>query len=202
MAPAASTKTLALLQLARKGPLRARDLDDAGIPRTYLKRLCDRGLLEQVDRGLYRVVDAPVSELGSLAEVSKRVPHAVICLLSALQFHGMTAEVPHAVWVLIDRHARMPKVTSPSLEVVRASGEALDHGIETRMIEGVRVQLTTPAKTVADCFRFRRHVGLEVALAALKDYLGKRKGTVDELVAAARTDRILAFMRPYLEALA
>lgn len=202
MAPAASTKTLALLQLARKGPLRARDLDDAGIPRTYLKRLCDRGLLEQVDRGLYRGIDAPVSELGSLAEVSKRVPHAVICLLSALQVHGMTAEGPHAVWVLIDRHARVPKVTSPSLEVVRASGEALEHGIETRTIEGVRVRLTTPAKTVADCFRFRRHVGLEVALAALKDYLGKRQGTVDDLVAAARTDRILAFMRPYLEALA
>lgn len=202
MPPAAPTKTTTLLRLARKGPVRARDLDEAGIPRAYLKRLCDRGLLEQIDRGLYRLVDAPVTELSTLAEVSKRIPHAVICLLSALQVHGMTTEAPHAVWVLIDRHARMPKITAPTLEVVRASGGALGHGVETRVIDGVKVRLTSPAKTVADCFRFRRHLGLEVALAALKDYLGKRKGSIDALVEAARADRIYAFMRPYLEALA
>src|SRR5688572_16449081 len=121
MPPAAPTKMVTLLRLARKGPLRARDLDDAGIPRAYLERLCERGLLERVDRGLYRLADAPVTELSSLADVSKRVPHAVICLLSSLQVHGMTAEAPHAVWVLIDRHARQPKVASPALEVVRAS---------------------------------------------------------------------------------
>jgi predicted transcriptional regulator of viral defense system len=202
MSPASSTKTTTLLRLAQKGLVRARELDHAGIPRAYLKRLCDRGLLEQVDRGLYRLADAPVTELSSLAEVSKRVPHAVIGLLSALQVHGMTTEAPHAVWVLIDRHARTPKVTTPTLEVVRASGKALEHGVETRVVDGVKVQLTTPAKTVADCFRFRRHVGLEVALAALKDYLRKRKGSIDVLVEAARADRIYAFMRPYLEALA
>jgi predicted transcriptional regulator of viral defense system len=182
--------------------VRARDLVHASIPRAYLKRLCDRGLLEQVDRGLYWLADAPVTELSTLAEVSKRVPHAVVCLLSALQVHGMTSEVPHAVWVLIDRHARMPRITTPTLEVVRASGKALEHGVETRVIDGVQVQVTTPAKTVADCFRFRRHIGLEAALAALKDYLRKRKGTIDALVEAARADRICAFMRPYLEALA
>ena len=202
MPPTAPTKTASLLRLARKGPVRARDLDDAGIPRAYLKRLCDRGTLEQVDRGLYRLADAPVTELSSLAEVSKRVPHAVVCLLSALQVHGLTSEAPHAVWVLIDRHARLPKLASPTLEVVRASGCAREHGVQTRVIDGVNVQLTTPAKTVADCFRFRRHVGLEVALAALKDYLRKRKGSIDALVEAARADRIYAFMRPYLEALA
>lgn len=202
MPSTAQNKTRTLLRLARKGPVRARDLADAGIPRAYLRRLCDRGLLEQVDRGLYRLADAPVTELSSLAEVSKRVPHAVICLLSALQVHGMTTEAPHAVWVLIDRHARLPKVASPTLEVVRASGAAREHGVETRMVDGVKVHLTTPAKTVADCFRFRRHVGLEVALAALRDYLKKRKGSIDALVEAARVDRIHAFVRPYLEALA
>jgi predicted transcriptional regulator of viral defense system len=200
--PPAATKTATLLGLARKGPVRARDLDKAGIPRTYLKRLCDGGVLEQVDRGLYRLADAPVTELSSLAEVSKRVPHAIVCLLSALQVHGLTTEAPHAVWVLIDRHARMPKLAYPKLEVVRASGAARTHGIASRVIDGVKVQLTTPAKTVADCFRFRRHVGMEVALAALKDYLKKRKGSIDALVEAARVDRIYAFMRPYLEALA
>src|SRR4051812_46425340 len=94
----ATTKTAALLRLAGKGPLRARDLDHAGIPRTYLRRLRERGLLEQVDRGLYRLAGAPVSELSSLAEVSKRVPNAIICLLSALQVHGLTTEAPHTVW--------------------------------------------------------------------------------------------------------
>lgn len=201
MTPVTASKTATLLRLARKGPVRARDLDHAGIPRAYLKRLCDRGLLEQVDRGLYRLAGAPVSELSSLAEVSKRVPHAVVCLLSALQVHSMTTEAPHAVWVLLDRHARIPKVASPAIEVVRASGAAREHGVEVKVIDGVTVRLTTPAKTVADCFRFRRHVGMEVALAALKDYLSKRKGSIDELVEAARADRIYAYMRPYLEAL-
>lgn len=194
-------KTRVLLGLAKKGLVRARELEEAGIPRAYLQRLCARGVLEQVDRGLYRLATAPVSELSSLAELSKRAPQAVICLLSALQVHGLTSESPHAVWVLIDRHARAPRSTSIRLEVVRASGAARDHGVETRVIDGVKVKLTTPAKTVADCFRYRRHVGLEVALAALKDYLRKRKGSIDALHEAARADRIATFMRPYIEAL-
>jgi len=195
------TKTEALLRLARKGPVRARDLDQARIPRAYLRRLCERGLLERVDRGLYRLAGAPVTELHSLAEVAARVPHSVVCLLSALQVHGLTTEAPHAVWVLIDRHARTPKLSYPKLEVVRASGQAREHGIESRTIEGRRVQLTTPAKTVADCFRYRRRVGLDIAMAALRDYLRTHRGGVDALVEAARADRVYTRMRPYLEAL-
>ena len=95
-----------------------------------------------MDRGLYRLADAPVTELSSLAEVAKRVPHSIICLLSALQVHGLTTEAPHAVWVLIDRHARMPKLVYPKLEVVRASGAARTHGIESRLIDGVKVQVS------------------------------------------------------------
>lgn len=202
MSPNSPSKIDVLIRLARQGPVRARDLDEAGVPRAYLRRLCDRGLLERVDRGLYRLVEAPVTERSTLAEVVKRVPHAIVCLLSALEVHGLTTESPHAVWLLIDRRARMPRLAYPSLEVVRASGLAREHGIEVRMIDGVEVRLTTPAKTVADCFRFRRHVGLEVALAALRDYLKTRMGSIDELVEAARADRIYGFMRPYLEALA
>jgi predicted transcriptional regulator of viral defense system len=194
------TKTDALLRLARKGPVRARDLQNAGIPRAYLRRLCERGLLEQVDRGLYRAADAPVTELHSLAEVSTRVPHAIVALLSALQVHGLSTEVPHAVWVLLERHARVPRLAYPRLEIVWASGRAREHGVERRRIEGVDVPITTPAKTVADCFRYRRHVGLEVALAALRDYLRKYRGGVDALVEAARVDRVYTFLRPYLEA--
>ena len=211
----APSKTTALLRLARAGPLRARDLEAAGIPRTYLRRLSDRGLLEQVDRGLYRLPDAAVSELHSIAQVAKRVPHAIIALLSALQVHGLTSEAPHAVWILIDRRARIPKLGHPRLEVLRASGAAREHGVQTRTIEGVPVRLTSPAKTVADCFRYRRHVGLEVALAALREYLrrpaGPRSGRpaasrdggrIDALVQAAKADRIYSVLRPYLEALA
>jgi predicted transcriptional regulator of viral defense system len=201
MSTTRSTKTNAVLRLAKRGPIRARDLAAAGIPRAYLKRLCDRGLLEQVDRGLYRLPEGPASELSSLADVAKRVPHAVICLLSSLQVHGLTTEAPHAVWILIDRHGRKPSLAYPKLEIVRASGAARTHGVEVRSIDGVKVRITTPAKTVADCFRYRRHVGLEVALAALRDYLRKHRGGTDALVEAARADRAYAVMRPYLEAL-
>jgi predicted transcriptional regulator of viral defense system len=201
--PARTTKTDALLRLARKGPFRARDLDSAAIPRAYLRRLSASGLLEQVDRGLYRLADAPVTELNSLAEVTRRVPHAIVCLLSALQVHELTTEAPHAVWLMIDRHARRPKLTYPKIEIVRASGPAREHGVETRTVEGVRVRLTNPAKTVADCFRYRQHVGLDVAMAALRDYLRRyRGGGIDRLVEAARADRVYTLMRPYLEALA
>jgi predicted transcriptional regulator of viral defense system len=196
----APTKKHAVLQLAKSGPVRARDLAAAGVPRAYLKRMLNEGLLEQVDRGLYRLADGPTTELGSLAEVAKRVPHAIICLLSALQVHGLTTELPHAVWVLIDRRARAPKIAYPRLEVVRASGVARTLGVETRLIEGVKVAITNPAKTVADCFRYRKHVGLDVALAALRGYLRAHRGGRDALAEAARADRVYAFMRPYLEA--
>lgn len=202
MPATASTKTGMLMRLARKGLVRARDLDDAGIPRAYLKRLSERGVLTRVDRGLYRLADASVSELSTLAEVAKRVPDGTVCLLSALQIHGLTTELPHAVWILIDRHARAPRIAYPKLEVVRASGTARKHGIETRTVDGARIQITNPAKTVADCFRFRRHVGLDVAIAALKDYLRTRRGGINKLIEAAQADRIYTFMRPYIEALA
>ena len=197
-----SPRTTALIALARRGPIRARDLDAQRIPRVYLQRLADRGVLEQIDRGLYRLADAPVSAQHTLAMVTKRVPRAVICLLSALQVHGLTTEAPHAVWIQIDRHARLPSLASTRLEVVRASGAAREHGVEVRVIDGVKVRISSPAKTVADCFRYRRHVGLDVALAALRDYLRTRRAGVDKLVAAARADRVYAVMRPYLEALA
>jgi len=196
------SKVESLLRLARRGPLRARDLDQADIPRAYLQRLCERGVLERVDRGLYRLADAPVTELHSLAEVAARVPHATVCLLSALQVHGLTTEAPHAVWILIDRHARLPRLSYPKIEVVRASGAARDHGTETRVIEGQDVRVTTPAKTVADCFRYRRRVGLDIALDALRDYLKQHRGGIDALVEAARADRVYTRMRPYVEALA
>jgi predicted transcriptional regulator of viral defense system len=209
-----TSKTETLLRLARAGPLRARDLAAVGIPRTYLRRLSDRGLLERLDRGLYGLPDAPATELHTIAQVAKRVPHATIALLSALQVHGLTTEAPHAVWILIDRGARTPRLGHPKLEVVHASGAAREHGVEQHAIEGVEVHITSPAKTVADCFRYRRHVGLDVAIAALREYLRRPEGTrtrktgrrpgppIDVLVDAANADRVYSVLRPYLEALA
>lgn len=191
----------ALIELAEAGPVRARDLEPQGIPRTYLRRLWERGVLERVDRGVYRLADAPITEHHSLAVVATRVPHGTICLLSALSFHELTMELPHSVWLMIERQARTPQLVRPTVEVVRASGRAFDHGVERHRIEGVEVRVTSPAKTVADCFRYRRHVGLEVAIEALRDYLSVHRDGVRELVEAARADRIYAFMRPYLEAL-
>lgn len=191
----------ALLQMARAGPVRARDLEYAGIPRAYLRRLSERGLFEQVERGLYQLVDASVTHFHTVAQVVVRLPKATVCLRSALQIHDLTTEVPHAVWIMIDRHSRMPRLAYPKIEVVRASGVAREHGQEVRIIEGVEVSLTTPAKTVADCFRYREHVGLDVAVAALRDFLRKHRSGIDALIAAAKADRIYPVMRPYLEAL-
>lgn len=181
--------------------MRARDVVAAGVPAVYLRRLCDRGLLERVDRGLYRLAVAATNEATSLAEVSVRVPHATVALLSALQHHGLTSELPHAIWLLIDRRARMPSIRQPRIEVARASGRALTHGVQSVDVDGLAIRMTSPAKTVADCFRFRRRLGLDVALEATREYLRVYRGEVDALVEAARADRIFTTFRPYLEAL-
>lgn len=198
--PKNRTKYDALLRIARRGPIRARDLVTEGIPRAYLRRLADRGVLVRTDRGLYRLAEAEAVEHSSLADVAIRVPDATICLYSALRFHELTTQIPHSVWIMIDRTRRAPKIENPSIEVVRASGRARSHGIETWVIEGVDIQITTPAKTVADCFRYERHVGLDVALEALRDYVHGSRGTIDSLVEASRADRVYARMRPYIEA--
>lgn len=195
-----------ILELARRGPISASDLAALGVPRAQLHRLCERGDLIRVERGIYRAADGQTTELASVAEVAKRVPHAVMCLLTALQIHGLTSEVPHEVWVLIHNRSRAPRVEQPKLHVVRASGSAESFGVEVRTIEGVEVRVTTPAKTVADCFRYRDHVGLDVALEALREFRKPRRGrrgfSVDALVEAARADRVYSVLRPYLEALA
>lgn len=196
-----------LMRLAQT-PLRARDLAAAGISRSNLRRLVDRDVLRKVDRGLYLAVDADVTEHHSLAEVAKRVPHAVICLHSALRVHELTTESPHAVWILIGRQLHAPKVKYPKILVFRASGDALVWGVETRTIEGVEVRITTPAKTVADCFRYRTRSGEDVAIEALRDFIRKARGrgekrgyTMDELTKAAKVDQVETVMRPYIKAM-
>jgi predicted transcriptional regulator of viral defense system len=191
-----------VLILARTaGLLRPRDLGAHGIPRVILTRLSRKGLLKKVGRGLYVLPEADLSEHHSLAQAGKRVPHGVICLLSALRFHGLTTQSPFEVWMAIDVKARKPHLEAPPLRIVRFSGNALAYGVEEHRVEGVVVRITSPAKTVADCFKYRNKIGLDVALEALKDY--RRAGkSLDDLWKAAEVCRVSSVIRPYLEALA
>ncbi|MDI6809465.1 MAG: type IV toxin-antitoxin system AbiEi family antitoxin domain-containing protein [Candidatus Eisenbacteria bacterium] len=191
-----------IVELARKhGVLRARDLNPYGIPREYLRRLCDKGLLERVARGLYRLPDSPVTENHTLAETCKRVPRGVVCLLSALQYHGLTTQTPHQVWVAIGRKDRRPSPDCPPLRIVRFSGAAMTEGVETHAVEAVPVRIFSPAKTVADCFKYRNKIGVDVALEALKECWRDRRCTMDDLWRYAKICRVQNVIRPYLESL-
>ena len=202
MTRGASATTTRLLALVRRlGVVRPRDLAGRGVPRTTLAKLVAEGVLERRSRGVYVLADADVTEHHDLAQVCKRVPHGVVCLLSALRFHRLTTQAPHEVWLGIDRKARLPKLDHPPLRVVRFSGAGLTAGVNEHTVEGVRVRATGPARTVADCFAYRNTVGLEVALEALRDCLRQRRATVDELHRAAQARRMANVMRPYLEAL-
>jgi predicted transcriptional regulator of viral defense system len=183
-----------------KGVLRPKDLDSYGIPREYLSRLCERGLLQRVGRGLYVLADAEVTEYQTLAEASKRVPQGVLCLLSALQFHGLTTQAPFEVWMALEQKAWQPQVDRPRMRFVRFSGPAFESGIEEHRIKGVPVKVYCPAKTVADCFKYRNKIGLDVALEALRDCRSQRKCTNDELWQYAKVCRVAKVMKPYLEA--
>lgn len=152
-------------------------------------------------RGVYTAADAAITEHHTLVEAAARVPHAVVCLLTALRFHELGTQAPHEIWVAIDRKAWKPVVDWPPLRVVRFSGEALTFGVETHTLEGVPVKITSREKTVADCFKYRNKVGLDVALEALRDYLRSRGRSVDALMRAARVCRVARVMQPYLEAM-
>ena len=191
-----------VIDLAKKmGVIRPRDLEAHSIPREYLRRLTRKGLLEKVGRGLYTLPGTEVSEMHSLAEAGKRVPHGVICLLSALRFHDLTTQNPFQVWMAIDVDARVPKPDNVPLRIMRFSGPSLDSFIEEHNIEGVAVRVYSPAKTVADCFKFRNKIGLDVAIEALKDCWRQRKATIDEIWAAAKVCRVTTIIRPYLESI-
>jgi len=191
-----------ILSIARRaGAIRAADLVRRGIPQVYLRRLERRGVLVRTARGLYRLADAAVTEHHGLAVVARRVPHAVTCLLSALSFHHLTTQLPHEVWIAIARSARRPKTDWPPLRVLRMSGRALTEGVETHRLEGVRVRVFNVAKTVADCFKYRNKIGLDVALEALREAWRARRVTMDDLWRYAEVNRVARVMRPYLESI-
>lgn len=188
--------------LATRGMLRLRELRREGIAEETVARLVRRGHVVRLARGLYQLAGRPVDARHSLAEVSKQVPNATICLISALQFHGLTTQLPSRIWIAIDRQAWKPTTTSPPIKVVRFGPKALTIGIQIHRIEGVAVRVYSPAKTVVDCFRFRNKVGTDVAIEALRESLRTRQCTVNEIWKLAARLRILSVMKPYLEVMA
>jgi len=191
-----------IMQYVRKnGMVRPRDIEIIGIPREYLIRLHRQGKLNRTSRGIYSLPDAAITERHSYAEVAKRVPEAVLCLLSALAFHEITTQSPASVWIALGKGARKPAILSPSLRVVRLTEPSLSAGIEKHPVEGVTVQTYSAAKTVADCFKFRNKIGLDIAIEALKDCLRQRKSTVNEIHRYAKICRVSNVIRPYMEAL-
>jgi predicted transcriptional regulator of viral defense system len=161
--------------------------------------MVETGKLQQLARGLYAPGGFELTEHHSLAAAAALVPGGVVCLLSALQFHGLGTQAPFEVWLAIDRKGRKPIISYPPLRVVRFSPRALREGVETHELEGVTVRITSAARTVADCFKYRNKIGLDVALEAVRAYR-RAKRSVDDLTRAARVVRVANVMRPYVEA--
>lgn len=194
--------TQARLQAAGIGAFfRPRDLGALAVSFADLQRLVAAGRIEKVTRGLYRLAAAGSDEFETLAMVLSAVPTGIVCLLSALRVHGIGTQAPREVWIALDRKARRPSRLATAVRIVRFSGPMLTYGVQLRSILGVPVRITSPARTVVDCFRYRSKVGLDVALEALRDALHARIASVDEIVRAAEVCRARTVMRTYLEAL-
>ena len=190
-----------ILALVKKaGIIRSRDLERAGVSRTQIRRLRERGVIERVGRGLYRKAGATIDQRNDLAEAARLVPGGTVCLLSALRFHGLTTQNPFEVWLAINRKAWRPRPSHPPLRLVYLSGVALSEGVEEHDVQGVRVRVFSAAKTVADCFKFRNKIGTDVAVEALRDYRRVHPKGLEAVWRFAEIDRVTRVIRPYLEA--
>jgi len=190
-----------VLSLARKRFVRPKELEARGLSRVQLRKLVDQGLLQKTQRGLYTAKNFAFDAHVSLAEVAARSPKAVICLLTALRFHELTTENPSVVYVMLPPGIKAPRIEHPRLDVSWSAPLALASGIEEHVICGVKVKITSPAKTVVDCFKYRSKVGINVAIEALRDAWHKRLVTTDELWKLATINRMTNVMRPYLDSI-
>ena len=191
-----------VLDLARRqGLIRPCDVEARGFSRMTLSALARQGKLTRLSRGLYALPDRSASEHTTLADVASKHPSVLVCLLSALQFHGLTTQSPFEVWVAIANKARAPKMDYPPLRIVRFSGDALTEGVEEHLVDGITVRVTSVAKTVADCFKYRNKIGLDVALEALREAWNAKRVKMDDLWHYAQVCRVANVMRPYLEVL-
>jgi len=199
---AASPKNPVLRIIRQMGLVRPVDLETRGIPRAQLYSLVRKGLVARQARGIYVASQHPFTTEHTLAQVAKRVPAGAFCLLTALRFHGLTTQSPADVWIALPEKARKPRLDYPRLRVARFSGPALSEGIETHRLEGVDVRIYSAAKTVADCFKYRNKVGIDVAVEALRDFSRRHRGGATELARFARICRVTRVMQPYLDAIA
>lgn len=191
-----------VLRMARQKRLfRLSEATAAGIHPEYIRRMMRQGQLHRVGRGLYAFSQLEPTEHHTLAEVAKRVPKGIFCLLTALRFHGFGTQNPREVWVAVDRRAGTPRIDFAPIRVVRTSNLASNEGVETHDFEHVRVRITSPARTVAECFKFRNKIGIDVAVEALRDFRRQRKSSPDELWHHAKRLRVAQVMRPYWDSL-
>ena len=178
----------------------ASEATTAGVSRQAVYDVWHRGQLARAGRGLFAFNGLDLGPHQTLAEAATQVPNGIVCLLSALAFHGLTMQNPHEVWMAIPEKAWKPRVDTLPIHFVRFSGAAYHEGVEEHWVSRVVVRVYGPAKTVADCFKYRNKIGLDVALEALQDYWRQRRGSLDELIRYARICRVANVMRPYLEA--
>ncbi len=197
-----TSRDRALKLIREKGLTRPRDLETHGITRAQLARLVEEGLVVREARGIYVTARHALTAEHTLAQVAKRVPDGVFCLLTALRFHRLTTQSPAEVWIALPEKARRPRLDHPRLRVARFSGEALSKGIEEHRIEGVTIRIYSPAKTVADCFKYRNKIGVDVAVEALRDFSRNHRGGATDLARFARICRVTRVMQPYLDAIA
>lgn len=196
------SKEQAVIDLAKKlGTIRIKDLLDRGIHPEFARRLVKKDILIRSERGLYTLADSEITEHHDLALIAKRVPKGVICLPSALIFHEIGTQLPRKIWLALEKGSAQPRLSYPPISLVRLSGPSFSEGIDEHKIEGVVVRIYNPAKTVADIFKFRNKIGLDVAIEALKDCLWSRKATIDELWYYAKICRVEKIIQPYIEAL-
>lgn len=190
-----------ITMLKENGIVRPKDVTNEGIPRQYLQRLYKRGVVERVGRGLYALPDTLQSEHYTFAQIAAYAPNSVICLLSALQFHNLTTQLPYDVWIAIEGTSWQPQLDYPPLTITRLSGKSFTYGIETHEIDNVPVKIYSVAKTVADCFKFRNKIGVDVAIEALRDATQYKRTTRDAIWDAAKVCRISTVIKPYLQAI-
>jgi len=182
------------------GQLRMSDAIKHGITRYTLYSLRDKGLIEPVSRGIYRLVDLPPISNPDLVTVSLRFPNAVVCLVSALAYHQITTQIPHEVSVAVPRDSRMPTLDYPPIQAYRLSAQPYQAGIESHQIDGVSVKIYNPEKTLADCFKYRNKIGMDVVLEALKLYKTRKTFNLKDLLQYAKICRVDKVIQPYLEA--
>lgn len=196
------SKELAAIDLAKKlGSVRIKDFLEYGIHPEFARRLVVKEIFVRSSRGLYSLAESEITEHHSFAILGKRIPKGVVCLTSALRFHNIGTQLPRKIWLALEKGSAQPRLSYPPLSIVRFSGPAFSEGIEEHKIEGVTVKIYNPAKSVADCFKFRNRIGLEAAIEAARESLNERKATSDQIYHYAKICRVWNVIKPYLEAL-